>query len=540
MQLHRTLQQLHLAMLFALCGCPIPFVAAEDFDLRPVSEEQAAIVKIGILGGRCEIDDSRRVSSVNLAYSFSPLGKRISNRKLDSDAACEILTSFPWLQELSLSQSQISDEGLRHIGKLTFLREIKILASRYGSRRGEPTISDVGIQHLAGLKKLEVFHAPNTRLTDASLKVFGAFETLRELDLRGCPITDAGLQQLSDLRHLQVLQLGAANITARGLARITQNPIRSLFLYDCQIDDAALAELKKLERLEDLWIGRARITDAGIKHLADLNLVQLGLADTRLTDDAADSLGRITSLRRLLISGTQMTEASLPALLKLQNLESVSLSKYFQEDAKTQLLTANPKLEISGHWTWQIFEDLKRIGDALREYREVNGAFPPAAICDEFGEPLYSWRVAILPFLGEQSLFDRFRLDQPWNSDHNLSLLDEIPDVYTCKKDSFGRTQAGHTLYQALVGEDTIIQATEPADDIADQARRRAIVMETDSHQAVFWTAPHDFDLSRDITSIDELFLDNGLLFLLFHSGEVTFLRENIKLSDLERLIERD
>jgi len=48
----------------------------------------------------------------------------------------------------------------------------------------------------------------------------------------------------------------------------------------------------------------------------------------------------------------------------------------------------------------------------------------PSNIESKDGVPLLSWRVAILPMLGEQELYDSFKLDQSWDSDHNKSVSD--------------------------------------------------------------------------------------------------------------------
>ena len=37
----------------------------------------------------------------------------------------------------------------------------------------------------------------------------------------------------------------------------------------------------------------------------------------------------------------------------------------------------------------------------------------------------------ILPFLETANrLYDRFKLDEPWDSPHNIELLKEMPDIY--------------------------------------------------------------------------------------------------------------
>ena len=41
-----------------------------------------------------------------------------------------------------------------------------------------------------------------------------------------------------------------------------------------------------------------------------------------------------------------------------------------------------------------------------------------------------SWRVAILPFMGQKALYEKFHLDEPWDSPHNMTLVAEMPAAY--------------------------------------------------------------------------------------------------------------
>jgi hypothetical protein len=78
----------------------------------------------------------------------------------------------------------------------------------------------------------------------------------------------------------------------------------------------------------------------------------------------------------------------------------------------------------------QTAESLKSIAKAFFEYDRHFGHFPPAASTDASGNPLLSWRVHILPFVDAYDLYEQFRLDEPWNSDHNLKLVDQMPAIY--------------------------------------------------------------------------------------------------------------
>src|SRR4051794_6614472 len=94
--------------------------------------------------------------------------------------------------------------------------------------------------------------------------------------------------------------------------------------------------------------------------------------------------------------------------------------------------------------------NLKFMGWAMHMFTAKNGGRLPPAATRKDGQPLLSWRVAILPFLEEFSLYQRFHLDEAWDSPHNTSLLEEIPRVYApvTRKE----TPPHATYYQGVVG----------------------------------------------------------------------------------------
>src|SRR5262249_7322884 len=49
---------------------------------------------------------------------------------------------------------------------------------------------------------------------------------------------------------------------------------------------------------------------------------------------------------------------------------------------------------------------LRQIGMALHSYHDKFGSFPPAYIADENGRPIHSWRVLLLPYLGQTELYN--------------------------------------------------------------------------------------------------------------------------------------
>lgn len=152
----------------------------------------------------------------------------------------------------------------------------------------------------------------------------------------------------------------------------------------------------------------------------------------------------------------------------------------------------------------QAMMDLKRIGLALSYYEAEHGALPPAVVSDAEGNPLYSWRVLLLPYLEQHNLYEEFDLDQAWDSPANLSLSSKIPTCYICWHLDYSR---GETAFVALVSTDerrtAILRETSQAlADIAadDGLAATAIVVEDRSHP-VIWSQPQDVS--------PEQFLDN-------------------------------
>ena len=108
----------------------------------------------------------------------------------------------------------------------------------------------------------------------------------------------------------------------------------------------------------------------------------------------------------------------------------------------------------------QCTNNLKQIGLALHNYHDVHGQFPPAAIgpYDVPRQRQFSWMVAILPFLEQQPLYDKLRLDLPCDHPHNAAVLQISPSALFCPSDpSPSATLEGFlkTSYVAVTGADS-------------------------------------------------------------------------------------
>lgn len=99
---------------------------------------------------------------------------------------------------------------------------------------------------------------------------------------------------------------------------------------------------------------------------------------------------------------------------------------------------------------------MQRITLAMLLYERDHAALPPAYTVDAGGKPLHSWRVLLLPYLGEPELYGKIRLDEPWDSEHNRQFHDTAVPFYQCPSEALAPYQ---TAYSVVVGPDVPFQA---------------------------------------------------------------------------------
>ncbi len=140
--------------------------------------------------------------------------------------------------------------------------------------------------------------------------------------------------------------------------------------------------------------------------------------------------------------------------------------------------------------------NLKMIGLAMHNHHDTHRAFP-GDIKREDGTPLLSWRVAILPFLEQNALYEAFHLDEPWDSPHNIQLVDKMPQVYVHPGIP---APPGFTVYQRPSGEDYIHRPSDAVSfrDITDGTSNTIMAVETVGEEAIQWTKPADVAFDSD------------------------------------------
>lgn len=140
--------------------------------------------------------------------------------------------------------------------------------------------------------------------------------------------------------------------------------------------------------------------------------------------------------------------------------------------------------------------NMKYINSALHEYMAANHALPKATN----GDPAVSWRVAILPFLGEQPLFEQYDTHVPWDSVSNEPVAKTQLWYWRCPaavakrdpelmQDHQGRLYSHYALPS---GPQTIGAGVNPG-ETSDGLGNTILLVES-SGLKIVWTEPRDAD----------------------------------------------
>lgn len=138
--------------------------------------------------------------------------------------------------------------------------------------------------------------------------------------------------------------------------------------------------------------------------------------------------------------------------------------------------------------------NLKQILLAMHNYHDTYKTFPPQRTGSNGSERAtnLSWRVHLLPFLEENALYDQFHLDEPWNSPHNIRLVNRMPRVF---KHSGSRASNGKATILAIDMPGSVFEGNAGAQirEIIDGTSNTAAIVMVEDSYAVEWTRPSDY-----------------------------------------------
>jgi hypothetical protein len=175
---------------------------------------------------------------------------------------------------------------------------------------------------------------------------------------------------------------------------------------------------------------------------------------------------------------------------------------------------------------------------AVHNFHSANDSFP-RDIVDKEGKPLLSWRVSILPYVEQAELYNKFKLDERWDSPHNKELIKEMPTLFLCP--SRTRPEPFTTTYRGFSGPGAMFETGQGIGIASVTDGTSNTIMITESKEAVPWSKPDD--LAFDPQAAPSLYgagsAHPGGFNCGLTDGAVRFIKNSIQVITFRALITR-
>ncbi|MFO0875903.1 MAG: DUF1559 domain-containing protein [Gemmataceae bacterium] len=330
---------------------------------------------------------------------------------------------------------------------------------------------------------------------------------------------------------------GKYSLSADGMTGVCSHHGSSSFLTPCceiPVQTVSLAEAREyeqfLEEYNAYWRTffdpialRIQTTPKGYR----AETIVLPLIDNTIYSQLAQILGGKPEPLDALPVPTRNIFSVAARLDKRALLASAGMEELLPETREGKL----DESKAHGPDTVGMANRMKEIGLAMHNYHAPFNGFPSAMRFDKKGKRAgLSWRVAILPYLEQDALYKKFRLDEPWDSPHNKKLIAEMPAIY--RPADAKLAAAGKTRLVAPLGDKVFLPRENTKRTLAsirDGTSNTIMMVEADDDHAVIWTKPDDLevDLKKPLAGLamraPEAFL------VLLGDGTVRFLRKSIK-----------
>ncbi len=192
----------------------------------------------------------REIRQVSLVYDGTG-GNRLDNPNVQPcEDVLAILARLPGLRKLLLKETQATDDGLRHIGRMTDMEELYMWDAA--------DVTDAGIAHLNRLDRLKTIHVSDSKLTDESLVLLSQMPAIRDLSLQSNHFTDSGLARMSGQNRIERLfvGMGKSRFTDTGIVHLAEfGQLKALDLQGSTVSMETLHQLARMPKLKRIFLG---------------------------------------------------------------------------------------------------------------------------------------------------------------------------------------------------------------------------------------------------------------------------------------------
>lgn len=219
----------------------------------------------------------------------------------------------------------------------------------------------------------------------------------------------------------------------------------------------------------------------------------------------------------------KLTRIELSRVISIKTLFPSTRSELMGDTIANLLLPAIEAFSEAVHRI-ECSDRMKIITLAMLIYEKQHGRLPPAWTVDKEDQRLHSWRVTLLPYLGDNAkkLYEKIRLDEPWDSEHNQKYHETAIPFYQCPS---AELKPGKTVYTVVVGKKTAFRGSEgmKLDEFGPNIANLILVAERKT--PVCWMDP-DAEVAETDAKTEIGSAHPGVINIGFRSGGVHYMSE--------------
>lgn len=315
---------------------------AEGIIVHPPTEEEDHAYFLELAG-----EDPRRQAAIKHWWSregidlFDLNEERIAELHFEDVAVekadLEHLLLFPETDLLSLERVTLSDDALGVLGKLKQLwwvhaKDAPSLDNRVCSQLAKipklerlslsnSQVDDEGVAELSKIKSLKVISLDGTKVTPASAKLLAKLEELIHLSLADTAIDDSAMKHIAKLRKLRWLDLSNTLISDAGVEDVNALDLRVIMLGNTKVTDRAVHTIAKMQHMTKANLQGTQITNEAVRLLAPLPKLgdELNLSNTAIDDGCVPYFAEIQCRPRIDLRGTKISEEGMKRIRALLN-----------------------------------------------------------------------------------------------------------------------------------------------------------------------------------------------------------------------------
>ncbi|WP_254506765.1 DUF1559 family PulG-like putative transporter [Anatilimnocola floriformis] len=180
--------------------------------------------------------------------------------------------------------------------------------------------------------------------------------------------------------------------------------------------------------------------------------------------------------------------------------------------------------------------NLKQIALALHNYHDTYNSLPPAVVTDTDGQPLYSGRVLLLPFLDQNAVYQAFDKNKAWDSPENQAITATIIKTFQDPAHP-GGPAAPRSDYVFVTGTGTIFEGSKTTNfaSITDGTSNTIMVIQTATGPQN-WAEPVDWNADSGVLPPGN---HPQVVLTAFADGSVRAIRTHLMQMALQQLMQR-